>query len=77
MGTRALAEAVILQSICDLWKQDQKRSSVKFLKGKWFDRYASLAGMGPSEKHRLIRMLGEPGKAGMPAGLKRGRCVAA
>jgi len=65
MGTRALAEAVILQSVCDLWKQNEQRGSLKFFKGKWFDRYASLAGMGPTEKNRLIRMLGGSAKAGM------------
>lgn len=58
MGTRTLAEAVILQSICDLWKQDKKRESIKFFRGKWFSIYAAIAGMGPNEKNRLIRMLG-------------------
>jgi hypothetical protein len=63
MGTRALAEAVIMQSICDLWKPDQKRDSIKFFKGMWFDRYSFLAGMESSEKNRLIRILAGAAKA--------------
>ncbi|TAN44240.1 MAG: hypothetical protein EPN22_07070 [Nitrospirae bacterium] len=58
MGARTLAEAVIMQSICDLWNPHEKEESIKFFKGQWFDRYASVAGMVQSEKDRLIGMLG-------------------
>ncbi len=77
MGTRALAEAVIMQSICDLWKPDQKRDSVKFFEGKWFDRYAFLAGLGPCEKDRLARLLNGAAKAGKLSPLKNRRQAAA
>ena len=77
MGTRALAEAVIMQSICDLWKPSEKRDSVKFFEGKWFDRYAGLAGMGPTERDELIRILGGAAKADKLSTLKHRRWIAA
>ncbi len=77
MGTRALAEAVIMQSICDLWKPSEKRDSIKFFEGKWFDRYANVAGMGPSERDDLIRILAGAGKAGKLSRLKNRRWIAA
>ena len=77
MGTRALAEAVIMQSICDLWKPGEKEASVKFFKGKWFERYAAAAGMGPRERNRLIRTLGSAAKAGTLSKLKSRREMAA
>ncbi|MBF0327783.1 MAG: hypothetical protein HQL10_01335 [Nitrospirae bacterium] len=41
-----LAEAVILQSLSDLWQQNERPDSIKFFKGSGLNAYGNLAGMG-------------------------------
>ncbi len=56
-GLKALAEAVILQSIEDLWSTTYKKESIEFFRGEGFRQCADAAGMGVVDRLRLIRML--------------------
>ena len=56
-GIVSLAEAVIFQSISDLWNGNQREKSLKFFKGEGFLKYADLAGMCMSDRRRLFEML--------------------
>ena len=54
---RALAEAVILQSIEDLWSKTKRKKSIEFFMGDGFSLCADMAGMKVVERLRLLRML--------------------
>ncbi len=55
LGT--LAEAVILQSIEDLWSKTKRKRSIEFFTGEGFGLCADLAGMKVVDRLRLFRML--------------------
>ncbi len=57
MGVKNLAEAIILQSIEDLWDETQKENSIKFFDGEGFYICAKVAGMGLFEQLRLYNMI--------------------
>ncbi len=54
---KALAEAVILQAMEDLWSSTHRRESLEFFEGEGFNQCAELAGMTVVERLKLIRML--------------------
>jgi hypothetical protein len=54
---KALAEAVILQAVEDLWSSAHSKESVEFFQGEGFRYCADLAGMRIVERLKLIRML--------------------
>jgi len=54
---KALAEAVILQAMEDLWSKTHRARSVEFFTGEGFRRYAAMAGMGTMERLRLLKTL--------------------
>jgi len=54
---RALAEAVILQSMEDLWSKNKRRESIEFFTGDGFSLCADMAGMKIVDRLRLLRML--------------------
>lgn len=56
MKIRALAEAVILQSIEDLWHASHRNGSLEFLDGEGFDIYADLAGIDKWDRARLMKI---------------------
>lgn len=56
-----LAEAVILQSIEDLFDSLQRRNSINFFRGEGFNVYAEIAGLSTANQIRIIRMLGNAG----------------
>lgn len=56
-GIRKLAEAIILQSIEDLWEEKQRRGCITFLRGEGFSVCADLAGMGVSDRLKLLRLV--------------------
>lgn len=56
MKMKALAEAIILQSIEDLWDETHRNESLEFFSGGGFDLYAEVAGLGPREKLKLLAM---------------------
>ncbi len=57
MRLKALAEAMILQSIEDLWSNANRKESIEFFEGEGFRHCADLAGMKVVERLKLIRML--------------------
>lgn len=54
MAARALAEAVILQAIEDMWSEKEKSKRLGFFTGESFRIYAKMAGM---DFHDWIRLL--------------------
>jgi hypothetical protein len=54
---KALAEAVILQAVEDLWSETHRKESLEFFEGEGFRHCADLAGMRVVERLKLIRML--------------------
>jgi len=57
----AFAEAVILQSIEDLFDSLQRKGSIDFFKGDGFRLYAKIAGLSTVDQIRIIRMLANAG----------------
>jgi hypothetical protein len=57
----AFAEAVILQSIEDLFDSMQRKESIDFFKGEGFRLYAKIAGLSSTDQIRIIRMLANAG----------------
>jgi hypothetical protein len=56
-GLKALAEAIILQAMEDLWSKAHKQQSIAFFKGDGFRQCADAADMSVIDRLRLIRML--------------------
>jgi hypothetical protein len=52
-----LAEAMILQSIEDLWSRSYQKESIEFFRGDGFRRCADMAGLSVVDRLRIIRML--------------------
>lgn len=48
-GISSLAEAVILQSISDIWNNTEHDEALRFINGGGLLSYASMAGMKPPE----------------------------
>lgn len=53
----ALAEAIILQSLEDLWSKTQKKKSLAFFTGEDFHICAEIAGMKVMDRIRLFGLL--------------------
>jgi len=58
---RILAEAVILQSIEDLWNPVCKRESLLFFEGDGFELCSEIAGIGYIKQLAMLRMLADSG----------------
>ncbi len=56
---KALAEAVILQAVEDLWSDTQRQRSREFFTGGAFGLFADIADMGAIERVRLLKMIGK------------------
>lgn len=56
-SARALAEAVILQSMEDFWSSTYKQESIEFFKGEGFNICAKIAGMGKEDQMKVLQML--------------------
>lgn len=54
---QSLAEAVILQSIEDLFDPSQRKKSIDFFKSENFNLCAEIAGLSAVDQIRIIRML--------------------
>lgn len=54
---QALGEAIILQSIEDLFNSLQRKKSIEFFKSESFSLCAEIAGLSTVDQIRLIRML--------------------
>ena len=71
MKVRHIAEAIILQSIEDLWVEDLREECIKFFSGKDFRTCASVAGIDVPSQIKILNMVGKsikglksPAKAG-------------
>lgn len=49
-----LAQAIILQSVEDLWDRRHMAGSVEFFSGEGFHICAQMAGLGPKEKFKML-----------------------
>ncbi len=56
IGLVQLAEAIILQSMDDLWSPDHKEESIVFFKGEVFMLAAEMARIGGVDKLRLLML---------------------
>ena len=59
---RSLAEAIILQSIEDLWNPVCKRGSLRFFEGDGFALCSELAGISYIKQLAMFRMLADVGR---------------
>jgi|Deesub1362A_J573_1020465.scaffolds.fasta_scaffold00027_23 hypothetical protein len=57
MGLKTLFEAIILQSIEDLWDARHREESIEFLTGQGFHFCAKMAGMGTEERLKLMKFV--------------------
>ena len=57
-GIRSLSEAIILQSIEDLWDSRHRDECARFFGGEGFEICAGLAGIGMKERMKLFSLLG-------------------
>ncbi len=58
MGYKNLAEAVILQSMEDLWSPSQRDESRDFFEGDGFKIYAEIAEMNSIKQFKFLYLLG-------------------
>ena len=56
MGKKSLAEAIILQSMEDLWDEKERADAVRFFDGDGFGACSEIAGMNFFEQLRLYNM---------------------
>jgi hypothetical protein len=54
---RALADAILLQSLEDLWIYEERSNSIDFFTGEGFRICSKIAGMSSSDKVRLLNMV--------------------
>ena len=60
-NARSLAEAIILQSIEDLWHPVCKRGSLRFFEGDGFVLCSEIAGISYIKQLSMLRMLSNAG----------------
>ncbi|RJQ54044.1 MAG: hypothetical protein C4526_05470 [Nitrospiraceae bacterium] len=53
-----LAEAIILQSLEDLWNPEGRSASRKFFRGNGFKICAEVAGLDTLEQFRVLHLIG-------------------
>ena len=58
MGYKSLAEAVILQSMEDLWNPSHRNESRNFFEGDGFKICAEIAGINSAKQYKVIHLLG-------------------
>lgn len=56
MGAKTLAEAIILQSMEDLWDGKERADALRFFDGEGFSACAKIAGLNFFEQLRLYNM---------------------
>ncbi len=55
-AVRHLAEAIILQSIEDLWDEEHREECTKFFTGEDFRTCAALAGLDTADQIKILNM---------------------
>ncbi len=58
MKVAHLAEAIILQSIEDLWDEEQRQGCIDFFTGEDFRTCAAIAGISTADQIKILRMFG-------------------
>ena len=58
---KSLAEAIILQSMEDLWPSERKSDSRKFFRGKGFKICADIAELNTLEQFKVMHLIGGKG----------------
>lgn len=58
---RSLAEAIILQSLEDLWMLEGREDSKEFFTGEGFQICAEIAGLNTLEQFRVLHLIGGKG----------------
>ena len=61
-GLGCLAEAIMLQSMEDIWKPDLKEESLNFFNGEGFIICAEIAGIDRVKQHKIRQMLPQSGR---------------
>ncbi|MBI5204013.1 MAG: hypothetical protein HZA11_03755 [Nitrospirae bacterium] len=56
MSAKTLAEAIMLQTMEDLWDKNERADAVRFFDGEGFSACAEIAGMNFFEQIRLYNM---------------------
>jgi hypothetical protein len=54
MSVKSLAETVILQSLEDLFSDEDRKESIRFFRGQGFILSADIAGLGSSERQKIL-----------------------
>ena len=57
-AVKNLAEAIIFQSLEDIWFPEHKKESMDFFKGSGFRICAEIAGLDARKQLRVINLLG-------------------
>lgn len=57
MGVKKLAEAIILQSMEDLWDAGHRAESMKFFFGEEFHMCAHMAGLSSGDKLKVLNLV--------------------
>lgn len=57
MGKKSLAEAIILQSMEDLWEPSHRQHSLDFFSGEGFEICSGMAGLTESECQEIFKLL--------------------
>jgi len=58
---KSLAEAIILQSMEDLWDPAHKEDSILFFKGEGFRSCAEISGISWIKQFKMLKMLADAG----------------
>ena len=57
MNARKMAELIMLQSIADLWDEQDRSGSIDFFRGDGFTLCADIAGMDLYDQIRMLNMV--------------------
>jgi hypothetical protein len=57
MMAKNLAEAVLLQSIEDLWDKKESKKCFSFFKGNGFHLCSDIAGISPVDRRKLLSLI--------------------
>lgn len=71
MAMKSLVEAIILQSIEDLWKPAYKRESLLFFRGGGFEICADALKISYARQLKIIKMLADTGARTKSQKIKR------
>lgn len=72
MKVAHLAEAIILQSIDDLWNEEHRQGCIDFFTGEDFRTCAAIAGISTSEQIKILKIFGGLMKsAGKPVAARK------